>query len=151
MFTAHTSNGFISITRLQIPTTVDIPDTISESYYVTLLCEENNPNNNNGSAKSNTISITITQTIIMPEYFTPNSNNKNSIYMVPIPIAYITKEFKFIVYDRWGTKVFETSDSSEGWNGRINGSIAPQGAYIYYLKIVGVLEQKGSFLLILQK
>jgi gliding motility-associated-like protein len=130
-------------------------DTIAEkgilelSYYV-IANEANNPYGLEGRiSRSNTITITIDQKITMPDFFTPKGLNP---YIKP-PVSFYAKDFKFTIYNRWGTKVFETTVSnSNGWDGKVNGSYAPQGTYIYYLKVVGtdnaVLEQKGTFLLI---
>ncbi|MDZ7741887.1 MAG: gliding motility-associated C-terminal domain-containing protein [Bacteroidota bacterium] len=32
-----------------------------------------------------------------------------------------------------GEKVFETDNLSEGWDGRLNGKIAPAGTYVYQI------------------
>ncbi len=42
----------------------------------------------------------------------------------------------FIIYNRWGAKVFETSDISKGWDGRFNGEPQPMGVYIYTVEAV---------------
>jgi gliding motility-associated-like protein len=49
-------------------------------------------------------------------------------------------EFKLVVYNRWGQKVFETKDFSECWNGRLNntGLKCPEGTYFY------ICEYKGE-------
>lgn len=137
--------------------TSDMLDTIAEKRLIEICyrieaVEENNPNSYNGHATSNSVCPRIEQTLTMQDYFTPNNDGKNDVFRAPI--AYVAKEFKMIIYDRWGTKVFETSDSQEGWNGKYsNGNVAPLGAYIYYLKVKGsdgtTLEQKGTFLLMI--
>lgn len=43
----------------------------------------------------------------------------------------------FSIYSRWGTKVFETSDIYQGWDGTYNGEKQPTGVYIYAVKAVG--------------
>jgi gliding motility-associated-like protein len=40
----------------------------------------------------------------------------------------------FIVYNRWGNKVFETSDIEKGWDGTYNGEPQPMGVYIYIIE-----------------
>ncbi len=118
-------------------------------YYVTVT--GNNPHSK-GFAKSNTVCVKMSQKIPVPAYIDPN--NINSIYREFKTLgAYSATEFKMLIYDRWGTKVFETSDVSGGWSGiYTNNSAAPQGAYIYYikLKLAGspAIEQKGTFVLI---
>ena len=37
----------------------------------------------------------------------------------------------FRIYNRWGTKVFETSDINKGWDGTFAGEPQPMGVYIY--------------------
>ncbi|HTM67206.1 MAG TPA: gliding motility-associated C-terminal domain-containing protein, partial [Flavipsychrobacter sp.] len=39
----------------------------------------------------------------------------------------------FRIYNRWGTKVFETTDINEGWDGKYKGSVQPMGVYIYMI------------------
>jgi gliding motility-associated-like protein len=43
----------------------------------------------------------------------------------------IVKLNYFVVFDRWGKKMFETSDISKGWDGNIDGNPAPVGVYIW--------------------
>jgi gliding motility-associated-like protein len=146
---------FVSLTSTTDTIASDRLDTMAEKgileirYYI-IANEVNNPQGITGLSWSNT--ITITPNLPMPDFFTPKGLNP---YLKP-PGAFNAKEIKFIVYDRWGTKVFETSDSSTpGWDGKVNGGYAPQGAYIFYLKVTGsdnkIIEQRGSFLLLLPK
>ena len=37
----------------------------------------------------------------------------------------------FRIYNRWGTKLFETNNISQGWDGTFNGTPQPMGVYIY--------------------
>lgn len=37
----------------------------------------------------------------------------------------------FRIYDRWGNKIFETTNIDEGWDGTFNGKPAPFGVYVY--------------------
>jgi gliding motility-associated-like protein len=38
------------------------------------------------------------------------------------------------IFNRWGTKVYETADKNAGWDGLINGQDAPVGVYMYRLR-----------------
>ena len=42
----------------------------------------------------------------------------------------------FSVYNRWGVKMFETSDINQGWDGTYNGEPQPMGVYVYMVKAV---------------
>ncbi len=42
----------------------------------------------------------------------------------------------FRIFNRWGTKVFETTDINKGWNGQFNGEPQPMGVYIYTVEAI---------------
>ncbi|HKK87533.1 MAG TPA: LamG-like jellyroll fold domain-containing protein [Saprospiraceae bacterium] len=68
--------------------------------------------------------------VFLANAFTPNGDGRNDIFKIDNPI--ITDEIEsFEVFDRWGGKVFMTSDVREGWDGMINGEQALPGVYIY--------------------
>jgi gliding motility-associated-like protein len=57
-----------------------------------------------------------------------------------------------IIFNRWGEKMFETTDLSKGWDGNYLGKPAQDGVYVYKM-IVTSLEDKvfqynGTFTLI---
>ena len=68
------------------------------------------------------------------------------------PGGMINKEFKIIhlgkatlkrfqIFNRWGNKVFETTDIDKGWDGTYNGTAQPAGVYVY---IVETISFKGK-------
>lgn len=68
----------------------------------------------------------------MPTAFTPNGDGDNDIFR---PVGLFGAEFKtFEVYNRWGKKVFETSDINEGWDGTIKGEPQPRDVYVYFIE-----------------
>jgi len=70
-----------------------------------------------------------------PNAFSPNGdgNNDNLKIYTNCEIS----EFKILVFDRWGSKVFETNDLNLAWNGLINGKEAPVGVYVWMIEYVG--------------
>ena len=52
---------------------------------------------------------------------------------MPINVFVDETEYQFLIYNRWGVKVFQTNDSHEGWDGKYNNNPAPQGVYVYYI------------------
>ena len=58
----------------------------------------------------------------------------------------------FIVYNRWGEKVFETDDKDIGWDGTVNGKKLPPDVFGYYLSIKCVrgetFQRQGNITLI---
>ncbi len=87
--------------------------------------------------------------IYVPTSFTPNSDGKNDIFRVIAPPDVV---YLFEVYNRWGQKVFGTSNQQNGWDGRQQGIQQPAGVYVWYLKAKtrdGVkVEKKGTVTLI---
>ncbi|MBI1783491.1 MAG: gliding motility-associated C-terminal domain-containing protein [Sphingobacteriales bacterium] len=87
--------------------------------------------------------------LFVPTAFTPNNDNKNDILKAKafFPIT----DFSFSIYNRWGQKIFTTTNLFAGWDGTLNGNQAPSGAYVWYLsyKRKNVpYKQKGSTVLI---
>lgn len=46
-------------------------------------------------------------------------------------------EFECHIFNRWGTKIIELKDPSQGWDGRYNGKLVPSGVYYYVIKARG--------------
>lgn len=74
-------------------------------------------------------------TFYIPNAFSPNGDNANETFG-PAANIFVTDNYSFKVYDRWGDKVFETSDLNTTWNGqRFNdGDKLPQGVYVYAIE-----------------
>jgi gliding motility-associated-like protein len=65
----------------------------------------------------------------VPNTFTPNGDGMNEQFKVLG--AEEVDHFEMDIYSRWGTKVFESQDRAQGWDGRVNGVPLPVGAYAY--------------------
>lgn len=86
-----------------------------------------------------TITITVQEEaeIFVPTIFSPNGDNNNDIFKVR---GAVFTDFKMVVYDRWGEKVFETDNYTIGWDGTFRGKDCMKGAYGY---IIEGVDQKG--------
>ncbi len=78
-----------------------------------------------------TIFVEPQTTFYVPTAFTPDNDDYNEVFK---PIILDVTNYHFEIYNRWGNKIFETDNTKEGWNGRINGSVAPDGVYIWRIK-----------------
>lgn len=87
--------------------------------------------------------------LFIPDIFSPNGDGVNDVLFVR---GQGTLEMTFTVYDRWGERVFETSNMDHGWDGQFRGESMPSGSYIWLLRARlndGVLlEERGNVLLI---
>ncbi len=71
----------------------------------------------------------------VPNVFTPGGDQHNDVFMVK---AVSLKEFRAIIYNRNGRKVYEWTDPSEGWDGKTDGNNdASQGVYFYVITGLG--------------
>ena len=70
--------------------------------------------------------------IFVPNAFTPNGDGKNDELLVK---SVFIKTLFFAVYNRWGEKMFETTNPSEGWKGIYKGQLCEPAVYVYYLDV----------------
>ncbi|MFH1320539.1 MAG: gliding motility-associated C-terminal domain-containing protein [Bacteroidota bacterium] len=78
---------------------------------------------------------------IVPNAFTPNGDNINDVFPIIrdneekfAKIFIDVTDYLFIIYNRWGQKIFETNNPDQGWDGLFNGFPIQNDAYVYYFK-----------------
>ncbi len=78
----------------------------------------------------------------MPNAFTPNNDGLNDDF-VPVGIFLGIQSYTMTIWNRWGDKIYTTTDFSSGWNGQRNntGATAPPGVYVY---VVNYVNPKGE-------
>ncbi len=69
--------------------------------------------------------------LFVPTAFSPNGDNENEILYV---MGNCIEDLNFAIFDRWGEKVFETSDPTQGWDGTYKGKKLDAAVFVYYLK-----------------
>lgn len=69
--------------------------------------------------------------IDIPNAFTPNSGDINSKVFVR---GFGIVKLKFMIWNRWGQKVFETNDRMVGWDGKYKGVLQPMDVYAYTIE-----------------
>jgi gliding motility-associated-like protein len=69
--------------------------------------------------------------IDIPNAFAPGRGPNGKLKVLHLGDATLKT---FAVYNRWGTKVFETSDINEGWDGTYQNEPQPMGVYIYSIE-----------------
>ncbi len=67
-------------------------------------------------------------TIYVPSAFSPNGDGQNDVLFVRSPCI---SQMDFVIYDRWGEKVFETTDITKGWDGTLHGEKSSNAVFIY--------------------
>ncbi|MFH2096752.1 MAG: PKD domain-containing protein [Bacteroidota bacterium] len=70
-------------------------------------------------------------TFYAPTAFSPDFDGINDYFLVKAN-GIDPRNFKLVIYDRWGESVFETDNLFEGWDGRIKGrEIGKNGTYTW--------------------
>jgi len=101
-----------------------------------------------------TASVKVTIAPTLPDIFVPNAftpeKSSNTLFR-PICMGISSLEY-FRVYNRWGQLLYSTSQTGQGWDGRVRGKLQDSGAYLWMLKGTDytgkVLFKKGSIMLI---
>jgi gliding motility-associated-like protein len=79
------------------------------------------------------VDIDYNMTEFIPSAFTPNGDGKNDVFKVFNMKFQRLLEFR--VYNRWGEKLFETIDQSQGWDGNYKGQACDAGVYNYVIRV----------------
>ncbi len=88
--------------------------------------------------------------IFIPRAFTPNNDSNNDLFIIRgINIT----ELYFVVWDRWGEKVYETEDpKATGWDGNFKGKELTPDSYAWYVRVKcgngGTYTKKGDVTLL---
>ncbi|MGL5894559.1 MAG: gliding motility-associated C-terminal domain-containing protein, partial [Bacteroidales bacterium] len=70
----------------------------------------------------------------VPNAFSPGNDGINDIFKV----AYQSiVRFRGNIFNRWGVKLFQWEDPSEGWDGEYNGKLVNTGVYFYLIEAEG--------------
>ncbi|MDO9187769.1 MAG: gliding motility-associated C-terminal domain-containing protein, partial [Bacteroidia bacterium] len=79
--------------------------------------------------------------VYVPSAFTPNNNDiLNDVFK---PVANCVHDYNFLIFNRWGEKLFETNDKDVGWSGIYKGSMSKADVYVY--KITFWDDPKNEF------
>jgi len=72
--------------------------------------------------------------IYIPNAFTPNGDDNNEVWQ---PVVCPALAYEAAVYDRWGIRIFQTTDPNEPWTGTFGGGDdpAPIGVYTYTVNV----------------
>ncbi len=90
----------------------------------------------NGCTSLDSVLITIEiecGELFVPTAFSPNEDGQNDILFL---YGKCLRTLTFSIFDRWGNKVFETNDITQGWNGYFKERLMSTGVFAYTLTAV---------------
>lgn len=70
--------------------------------------------------------------VFLPNIFSPNGDGINDELLVR---GKGFESLEFFIFDRWGNKMFESTDKEKGWDGTNSGKKVAAGVYVYYVSI----------------
>jgi len=91
--------------------------------------------NNQISSTSNYAEIIPPVSIYIPNAFTPNGDGINDTFGVK---GEGIRNFHLFIYNRWGEKIFETTNPRQQWDGVYEGQPAEQGTYVVQVYAYGL-------------
>lgn len=106
----------------------------------------------NGCDSVRTLNLTVKNNcgIYIPNSFTPNRDGLNDLFKPTINLAF--QKFSFIIFSRYGEKIFETHEYGKGWDGTYKGKEQVSGTYVYRITFTNNFgyesEYNGTVLLI---
>ncbi|MGZ3930190.1 MAG: T9SS type B sorting domain-containing protein [Bacteroidia bacterium] len=129
--------------------TDNVEDIVAESgkvgYYVQAVEGFGNTYGITATANSNISEAYVEGQVFVPSAFAPKGRNR-----VWLPVAQFVEksDYHVSVFNRWGSKVFETASDTEGWD----GNSMEEGAYAYLIEYKNsrgeFIQLKGTVLLL---
>jgi len=83
-------------------------------------------------------------TIYIPNSFTPNNDGINEVFLA---YGLCIKEFRMMIFDRWGNKIFESDALSKGWNGKMKNDvdIVQEDVYVWKIHIIDTYGKSHNY------
>lgn len=106
-------------------------ETGSKFTYCVKATENNNDYGFAEESVSNWVTLQQLPNTYIPNAFTPMQTT-NQVFM-PVNTFVSYDGYSFSIYSRSGNVIFCTHDPYQGWDGRVNGNLAPAGVYVYKL------------------
>ncbi|MCB0550401.1 MAG: gliding motility-associated C-terminal domain-containing protein, partial [Phaeodactylibacter sp.] len=125
------------------------PEQVRSCYFVEALAEValNDSTRVVVNSRSNTACAEQEARIYIPNAFSPNEDGRNDEFRPFLQFG-TPADYTLSIYDRYGGKLFETTDVDKGWDGKSRGKRVPVGLYVYHVRVEQangtVIEQSGE-------
>mgnify|MGYP006087261961 CR=1 FL=1 len=96
----------------------------------------------NNCSDSDEVNIFYDPTIYVPNTFTPDGSELNSIFFAK---GGNIATFNMQIFNRWGELIFESNEISVGWDGTYDGIACQDGTYVWKINVMGLKGQKRNF------
>ncbi|HWY13480.1 MAG TPA: PKD domain-containing protein, partial [Bacteroidia bacterium] len=80
----------------------------------------------------------------MPNAFAPGKDGHNNTFF-PKGTGWVDTDYKFEVYNRWGTLIFKTTDTKGEWDGNYGGSEAKDEVYVWRVFVRDIYDNEHNY------
>jgi gliding motility-associated-like protein len=102
-----------------------------------------------GCVDSTSILVQPQSHLYVPNAFSPDGDGFNDVFG---PVGHDIDEFEMRIFDRWGEVIYSTNDPAKPWDGKVGGTLAENGVYVWKMRAsgrrFGPVEYIGSVSLI---
>ena len=84
-----------------------------------------------GCVNSDTVEVNIKGDIFVPNTFTPNGDGDNDLFEIK---GENIESFELWIYNRWGEKIYNTTEISDFWDGKFEGNKCKIDSYIWVVE-----------------
>ena len=82
-----------------------------------------------------TVSVMNNIAVYIPNSFTPDANEFNTVFFPVFSTGFIPKGYQFTIFNRWGEEIFFSNDHTAFWDGAMaDGTDCPDGIYNYLIE-----------------
>ena len=71
--------------------------------------------------------------VYVPNAFTPNNDGFNEFFF-PVFTYPDVEKYNFMIFNRWGEQIFQSSDLTQKWDGTYKGEQVQDGIYTWKLR-----------------
>jgi hypothetical protein len=73
--------------------------------------------------------------VYVPNAFAPEAvEAQNAVFLPTLAPGLAITRYRLEVYDRWGNRVFETNNQSEGWHGPLRDKMLQDAVFVWWLE-----------------
>ena len=89
---------------------------------------------------SDHVKVNVFNALYIPNAFTPNNDGINDQFKIMSFVNY--KITNFEIFNRWGERVYRSTDNFGSWDGTFRKIPQPTGIYVYQVEIIGPNRKK---------
>lgn len=82
--------------------------------------------------------------VFVPNAFTPDGNDRNNVFK-PVFQNVKPENYDFLIFNRWGEKIFEAHNLEAEWDGNYGGDLVPDDVYVWVIRVTDNRDLKHEY------